>query len=206
MFSYKTISGPAEGQFREKGSKFLSYAFPVENEGEIRHHLSALRKKYFDATHHCFAWILGAEKKIFKASDDGEPNHSAGDPILGQIRSKDLTNLLLVVVRYYGGTKLGVGGLVAAYKAAAAEAIGNANIVEKKIVKRLRIVFDYHTTPAAMKLIKDFNIRVVSQDFAESTTIEIEYNTEVEKKLLEKISLMQKTGSAIELKIINAAT
>ncbi len=111
LFFYHTISKPAERLFKDKGSRFLSFAYPVDSEGAIKAWLSLLKKEYHDARHHCFGWILGAEKKLFRAFDDGEPNHSAGSPILGQIRSKDLTNVLIVVIRYFGGVKLGVGGL-----------------------------------------------------------------------------------------------
>src|SRR5689334_3258152 len=119
IFSFLTIESVSEGIFKEKGSKFLAFAYPVSSESDIKLRLEELRKKYFDATHHCYAWMLGSDKKHFRAADDGEPNHSAGAPILGQIKSKNLTNVLVVVVRYFGGTKLGVGGLTQAYKAGA---------------------------------------------------------------------------------------
>lgn len=120
-FSYRTIAGPAEGLYREKGSRFLAFAFPVKKEADIKDQLAMLEKKYFDARHHCFAWILGTDRKSSGACDDGEPNHSAGDPILGKIRSRNLINVLVVVVRYFGGIRLGVGGLAAGYKSAAEE-------------------------------------------------------------------------------------
>src|SRR5688500_17706527 len=131
-FSYRTIAKPAEGHYREKGSRFLAFAYPVTTESDIKAHISRLEQKYFDARHHCFAWMLGAEKQSFRAFDDSEPNHSAGNPILGQIRSKDLTNVLVVVVRYFGGVKLGVGGLVTAYRTAAEDALNHADIIEKE--------------------------------------------------------------------------
>ena len=118
-FSYHTIASGAEGSYKEKGSKFLAFAYPVASEAEVKEKIEALKAKYFDARHHCYAWILGAEKKLYRANDDGEPNHSAGDPILGQLRAMNLTNVLIVVVRYFGGVKLGVGGLVTAYRSAA---------------------------------------------------------------------------------------
>jgi uncharacterized YigZ family protein len=125
VFSFRTLRAPAEGIYKEKGSKFLAFAYPVETETDTKVILDALRKQYFDARHHCFAYILGADKPRFRAFDDGEPNHSAGDPILGQIRSRELTNVLVVVIRYFGGVKLGMGGLMAAYKAAAENALDN---------------------------------------------------------------------------------
>jgi putative IMPACT (imprinted ancient) family translation regulator len=111
-FSYITIKSGVQGLYKEKGSKFLAFAYPVESEEEVKQRLLELRKAYYDARHHCYAYVLGAEKEKYRATDDGEPNHSAGDPILGQIRSRNLTNVLVVVVRYFGGVKLGVGGLV----------------------------------------------------------------------------------------------
>src|SRR5690606_7725476 len=120
---YRTIAQPAEGLYKEKGSKFIALAYPVYTEEEIKDRLAELRKKYYDARHHCYAYMLGADKSRYRANDDGEPNHSAGDPILGQIRSADLSNVLVVVVRYFGGTKLGVSGLITAYKTATADAL-----------------------------------------------------------------------------------
>src|SRR5687768_4675593 len=126
VYSYRTIQLPSSGEYKEKGSRFLSFSFPVQTDTEIKAHLAALKKQYYDARHHCYAWILGAEGKNFRAVDAGEPNHSAGDPILGQIRSKGLTNILVVVIRYFGGIKLGVGGLIYAYKTAAEIALRNS--------------------------------------------------------------------------------
>ena len=129
IFYFHTIKDSAEGLYKEKGSKFLAFAFPVTTEDEIKDCQEKIRKKYFDARHHCYAWILGADKSQLRANDDGEPNHSAGDPILGQIRSRDLTDVLVVVVRYFGGTKLGVSGLIQAYRAAAEDALNNTTII-----------------------------------------------------------------------------
>src|SRR6186713_1623645 len=129
--SFFTITSASQGIYKEKGSKFLSFAYPVQSESDIKEHIAFLKSEYFDARHHCYAWMLGPERNHFRAFDDGEPNHSAGDPILGQIRSKNLTNVLVVVVRYFGGTKLGVGGLISAYKIAAEEALSKAVIIEK---------------------------------------------------------------------------
>src|SRR5690349_20736416 len=143
IFSYKTIESPSEGFYREKGSKFHSFAYPAWSEDEIRNHLDVLRKKYFDARHHCFAWMLGPDQRSFRAFDDGEPNHSAGDPILGQIRSRGLTNVLIVVVRYFGGVKLGVGGLISAYRSAAEDALNNAAIISIEITFDLDLSFEY---------------------------------------------------------------
>ncbi|MCP4460188.1 MAG: YigZ family protein, partial [Cytophagales bacterium] len=138
-----TIQSATSGEYKEKGSKFLAFAFSVSSEAEIKVHLDNLRKEYYDARHHCYAYVLGLENQSFRANDDGEPGHSAGDPILGQIRSFKLTNCLIVVVRYFGGTKLGVGGLVNAYKTAATGALSKSKKIE--IIGRLKIdlKFDY---------------------------------------------------------------
>ena len=128
----KTISAPAEAIFKEKRSKFLSFAYPVENEAEIKEKIAFLKKKFHDARHHCYAYILGADKTAYRMNDDGEPSGTAGRPIHGQLLSKEVTNVLVVVVRYFGGVKLGTGGLRVAYKMAAKEVLENAIIVEKK--------------------------------------------------------------------------
>ena len=127
---YRTVAAPAEAACRERSSKFLSWIFPVRSEEEIREHLDALRKRFFDATHHCYAWRLGPRGEAFRANDDGEPSGTAGKPILGQLLSNNLTDCLVVVVRYFGGTKLGVPGLIAAYREATADVIAQAQIVE----------------------------------------------------------------------------
>lgn len=164
-FSFLTIQHSVKGNYKEKGSKFLSFAFPVNSESEIKEQLESLRKKYFDARHHCYAYVLGADKTKFKTHDDGEPNHSASDPILGQIRSKNLTNVLVVVVRYFGGVKLGVGGLMQAYKLAAEDALNQASVTEIEVVKKIELKFEYARTPEAMRLVKDFELKVLEQFF-----------------------------------------
>jgi uncharacterized YigZ family protein len=199
VYTFKTIQGPAEGLYKEKGSKFISFAFPVETEGDIRQKLATLQKQYHDARHHCYGWILGHERKLFRAFDDGEPNHSAGDPILGQLRSRDLTNVLLVVIRYFGGTKLGVSGLIAAYRTAAAEALAHATIVEKNIETTIILQYDYIATPDVMKLIKDFEMVIIKKDFTESSRLTLEFKKEYEVSVLERITLLQNTGSSISI-------
>jgi len=132
--SYKTITTPAEAIFKEKRSKFLAFAYPVENEAEIKEKIAFLKKKYHDAKHHCYAYILGADRSLYRMNDDGEPSGTAGRPIYGQLLSKEVTNVLIVVVRYFGGVKLGTGGLRIAYKLAAKEVLENAMIIEKSVV------------------------------------------------------------------------
>ena len=131
----KTIAAPAEAVFKEKRSKFLAFAYPVENEAEIKEKIAFLKKKYHDARHHCYAYILGADKSAYRMNDDGEPSGTAGRPIHGQLLSKEVTNVLIVVVRYFGGIKLGTGGLRVAYKLAAKEVMDSAIIIEKFITK-----------------------------------------------------------------------
>jgi uncharacterized YigZ family protein len=138
VFSYLTIKSPAEGLYKEKGSKFIAFAYSIASEEEMKEKLHELKKKYFDASHYCFAFVLGADKAKYRAFDDGEPNHSAGDPILGQIRAKNLTNVLVAVVRYFGGTKLGVSGLITAYKLAAEEVLNKAKIVECEVTEKIK--------------------------------------------------------------------
>ena len=163
--TYLTISNVSEGLYKEKGSKFLAFAYPVSHENEIKDILDSLRKQYYDARHHCYAYILGKNQDHYRANDDGEPNHSAGDPILGQIRSKNLTNTLIVVIRYFGGTKLGVGGLISAYKTAAFEALENNEIIEAIIKKNVTLKFDYLAMNDVMRLVKDLDLEILSQDF-----------------------------------------
>lgn len=198
-FEYYTIQAHSRGIYREKGSKFLAFAYPVRSEEEIKEKVGALKKEYFDARHHCFAWILGADKTKFRAFDDGEPNHSAGDPILGQIRSRDLTNVLVVVVRYFGGVKLGVGGLTSAYKAAAEDALNSASIVLEEVKEIHAINYDYAATPEVMRLVKEFDLEIVDQRFEETCTMKILVRKKDEERLLEKIDLLGKTGYKVNI-------
>jgi uncharacterized YigZ family protein len=161
--TFQTIVQEAEGLFKEKGSKFLAFTYPVETEIEVKEKIDQLKKQYYDARHHCYAYVLGNEGEQYRANDDGEPNHSAGDPILGQIRSKELTNVLVVVVRYFGGTKLGVPGLINAYKVAAADALDKCEIVEKLIVKKMKLHFGYPELNNVMRIIKEFDLDIVDQ-------------------------------------------
>lgn len=153
--SYLTIEGEAEAIFKEKSSKFLCYAYHVESEEEIAAYLEPLRKRYYDATHHCYAWRLGPFGEKFRANDDGEPSSTAGKPILGQLLSREITNCLIVVVRYFGGTKLGVPGLIAAYKESAALVLDEAKVVERTVDKRIKIEFSYISMNDVMRIIKE---------------------------------------------------
>ena len=163
--SYLTIAEPAEAIFKERSSKFLTYAYPVESEAEIKELLDALRKQYYDATHHCYAYRLGAHGEMFRANDDGEPSGTAGKPILGQLLSANLTNCLVVVVRYFGGTKLGVSGLIQAYKESTAEVIAVSKIIEKTVDRVIQIDFDYTSMNGVMRIVKEMNPRIDEQVF-----------------------------------------
>ena len=163
--TYLTIAQPCEGIFKEKGSKFISFAYPVKTEEDIKIKIADLRKEHFNARHHCYAFRLGADKQAFRANDDGEPKYTAGKPILSQIQSKDLTNILIIVVRYFGGTLLGTGGLINAYKLAAADALKDAEIIEKTVNDYYEIKFDYLQMNEIMKIIKDENLEQVEHNF-----------------------------------------
>jgi uncharacterized YigZ family protein len=199
IFSYRTIKGPSEGTYKEKGSKFLGFAFPVESEEEVKQKVNELKKKYFDARHHCYAYVLGADKTRFRAVDDGEPNHSAGDPILGQVRSKELTNVLVVVVRYFGGVKLGVGGLISAYKTTAEDALNNAVFVEKEITERFILEYGYVSTPEVMRLVKEFDLQIVGQKFEDSCILDAEVTVRSKQNFLEKLALIIALGNQITI-------
>jgi uncharacterized YigZ family protein len=161
--SYKTIAKPAEGSYSEKRSKFLAYAFPVQNEQEVKQRLAEIQKKHWDARHHCYAYILGPHKDAYRLNDNGEPSGTAGRPIYGQLLSKDLTNTLVIVVRYFGGIKLGVSGLQNAYKVAAREALDAAVIEERTIQETYRVTFEYVKMNDIMQILKDPNVQVLDR-------------------------------------------
>ena len=156
--TYRTITAPAEGLYKEKGSKFLAFAHPVATVEEVKVVLDELRKTYFDARHHCYAYILGPRKDAYRVNDDGEPSGTGGRPIHGQLLSADLTNTLVVVVRYFGGVLLGASGLANAYKTAARDAIAHATIVERTIDIRYRLAFEYALMNDVMRVLKDFGL------------------------------------------------
>lgn len=183
---YLTISKPAEGFFKDRGSKFLAFAYPVSSEREIKEFQDKLRSEYHDARHHCFAYMLGLEKEIFRANDDGEPSSTAGKPILGQIRSFDLTNILIVVIRYFGGTKLGVGGLINAYKTATEEALKNAKIIKKTLHDIYELKFEYPVMNDIMKILKEEKIETYDQKFELSCSITLSFRKAETEKILSK--------------------
>ena len=171
---FRTLSSPGKSSLREFGSKFLGFSFPVKNQDDIRRHLDDLRQAFPDASHHCHAWMLGISGALFRAWDDGEPNHSAGDPILGQIRSFGLTDVLVVVVRWFGGTKLGVSGLIQAYRQAAREALESATIAEVLVTERWKLEFPYSTLPIVMKAVKAAKSQTISLTTAEPCVLVLE--------------------------------
>ena len=163
--TYRSIAAPAKGIYKELGSKFLAFAYPVETEEAVKRILDTVRKEYFDARHHCYAWRLGLTGEPYRMNDDGEPSSTAGRPILGQLLSNELSDILVVVVRYFGGTKLGVPGLIRAYKSATQDAIANAEIIEKVAGETLTVTFDYLQMNDVMKVLKDMDITPLSQQF-----------------------------------------
>ena len=163
--SYRSISSPSTGIYKEFGSKFLSFAFPIITEEGAKSILSNLKSEYFDARHHCYAYRLGLKGELWRVNDDGEPSSSAGRPIMGQILSNELSDILIVVVRYFGGTKLGIPGLIKAYKSASSDAIGNSLIIDKVASERITFNFDYINMEIVMKLVKSTGVDIVSQNF-----------------------------------------
>lgn len=191
---YKTIEEAVEVTMRERSSKFLSFIYPVQNEEQIREALDKLRKRYFDATHHCYAWRLGPRGEQFRANDDGEPSGTAGKPILGQLLSNEITDCLIVVVRYFGGTKLGVPGLIAAYKEAAANAIEEAHVIEKTVDRHLTVDFPYLVMNDVMRVIKDEQPRITGQEFDNLCTMHLTMREGRAEILIEKL---KKAGASI---------
>ncbi len=188
--TYLTIEKPAEIIFKDKGSKFITFAFPVTNEKQIKEILLELKKEHHTANHHCYAYRLGADKQNYRANDDGEPNNTAGKPILGQIQSNDLTDILIVVVRYFGGTLLGVSGLINAYKTSASEVIQVSKIIEKQIMFRYLVSFSFEQMNDVMKVLKQSDAKINSQQF--DTNCQIEFtirkaNSEACEEKLKKI-------------------
>jgi uncharacterized YigZ family protein len=197
MDTFFTISSPSEGLYKEKGSRFIAFAYPVCSESEIKQYLNELKKKYYDARHHCYAYRLGVEGESWRAVDDGEPSGSAGKPILGQLLSNNLTNIVVFVVRYFGGIKLGVPGLINAYRSATADAIINAEIVEKEDKDGFSIEFNYLAMNDVMKIIKDEQIEIVKQEFEIVCRIELQVRRSLSEIIKDKFAKI-KNVSLIE--------
>jgi uncharacterized YigZ family protein len=192
--TYLTLEAAAEAASRERSSKFLAYAYPVRTEEEIREYLDALRKRHFDATHHCYAWRLGPRGERYRTNDDGEPSGTAGKPILGQLLSAEVTDCLIVVVRYFGGTKLGVPGLIAAYREAAAEALAAATVVERTVDREIRVDFPYMAMNDVMRAIKECRPTVRAQRFDNLCTMELTIRESRAEELEERL---KKAGGSI---------
>ena len=169
--TYRTIAAPSQGLFKDNGSRFIAFAYPVETEEEVKEIVSLLRKEYHDARHHCYAYRIGLKGDVWRASDDGEPSGSAGRPILGQIDSLELSDVLVVVVRYFGGIKLGIPGLIRAYKTSTADALSKSAIIPKIAGRVYRISFDYLNTNAVMKVLKDMGLPQSAQDWGEKCAL-----------------------------------
>jgi uncharacterized YigZ family protein len=182
--SYKTTKSPSEGLFKDKGSKFLAFAYPFENEFEIKKIIEPLRKEHFKAVHFCYAYRIGLDKNNYRVNDDGEPSGSAGRPILNVLLSKEITNILVVVVRYWGGTLLGVPGLINAYKSATEEAIVNSEIIEKTVNDVYQVTFDYVQMNDVMKVVKDFDLKIRNQQFDNQCVIEIEFRQSISSQVI----------------------
>ena len=163
--TYRTISKPSEGIYKDKGSKFIALAYPVTDEKKIKEKLDEVRKKYYDARHHCYAYRIGFDKLVYRVNDDGEPSGTAGKPIFGQFLSNDLTNILVIVVRYFGGTKLGISGLIQAYKTATMEALKEELFITKKVWDVYEVYFDYDQMNEVMKILKENSLNQLDQHF-----------------------------------------
>ena len=185
---YRTISGTSEGYYTEKRSKFLAFAHHVETIDEIKELLAYYRKKYYDARHVCYAYMLGSERLEFRANDDGEPSSTAGKPILGQINSNELTNILIVVVRYYGGVNLGTSGLIVAYREAASDAIAHATVEMRQVEEIVRYSFAYPQMNDVMRIVKDMNPRIVSQTFENTCEIVLSIRKSEAEQLKSKLA------------------
>jgi len=192
--TYKSIAAPAEGLFKDNGSRFIARAYPVESEAEIKEIVASLKKEYHDARHHCYAWRLGMDGAAWRANDDGEPSGSAGRPILGQIDSVGLSDILVVVIRYFGGIKLGIPGLIRAYKTSTADALASARVIEKVAGKWYTLHFPYDSLPAVMRLVKDLDLPQRGQSFLSECTMEVRVRATLDADFLERI---EKIGNFI---------
>ena len=189
--SYHTIAAPSQGLYKDKGSKFLAFAFPVESEEQAKAHIEAISKKYFDARHHCYAYAIGYDRATYRSNDDGEPSGTAGKPIYGQLLSADITNVLIVVVRYFGGILLGTSGLITAYRTAARDAIDNAQIIEKTIDIAYRLHFGYDKMNDVMRIIKDNGIGYQNSDFGTECRLDIRVRMAQSQKIYNALSKLQ---------------
>jgi uncharacterized YigZ family protein len=195
--TYKTIGAPSEGLYKEKGSKFIAYAFPVSNEIQIKVITSRLKKEHHSARHHCFAWRLGPDLELFRINDDGEPSGTAGRPIFGQIQQRELTDILVVVVRYFGGILLGTSGLTNAYKQAASDALTNAVTVEKIVETVIEVNFDYMAMNEFMTLLKEFQLEMQENHFDLTCQAKILVRKQLAAIVMEKLGNIDKLSASV---------
>jgi uncharacterized YigZ family protein len=192
--TYTTIKQASEGLFKDRGSKFLAFTYPITHEQEVKKYLDTLRSTHPKANHHCYAYRLGMDRNQFRVNDDGEPSSSAGRPILNVLLSKDLSNILVVVVRYFGGTLLGVPGLINAYKSATVEALANAELIQKTVNDVYEISFDFEAMNDVMRIVKEFSLRISNQAYDNRCTLTIEVRKSILNQVLTK---MEKIDSVI---------
>ena len=183
---YQTIEKESQGYFKDKGSKFYAFAFPIKHEDEVKDILTRLRKEHHSARHHCYAWRIGTEEIIYRANDDGEPSSTAGKPILGQLQSYNVTNILIVVIRYFGGTLLGVSGLINAYRSAAADALNNAEIKQKIIEQEVILDFTYNELAEVMNIVKQENLTIINTRFEEKCNLIFSVRKTEYEKVIQK--------------------
>ncbi len=198
QFSYRTIRAPAEGLYKEKGSRFIAMAYPVESVEQCKKIIAELKKEYYNARHHCYAYRLNPAEEQVRSNDDGEPSGSAGKPILNQIYSFELFNILVVVIRYFGGTKLGVSGLINAYKTAARDALSNADTIIKYPTEDIELRFDYTLMNPVMRIIKDENLKVNGQFYDKNYVIKLT----VKKNLMDRVTLRFEKLQGVQLKLL----
>lgn len=191
---FKTLNSISEGIYKEKGSKFIAIARHVESIDEVNSFLEEVKKKYHDARHHCYAYRLGFGGELYRANDDGEPSGSAGLPILGQLKSAEVTNSMVIVVRYFGGTKLGVSGLIRAYKTASRDAITNNEILEKTVMGYIQLVFDYSFMNEVMRFIKNHELDIIEQSFEMTCEMKISIPVSKIKNIEKKLKLIKGLG------------
>lgn len=189
--SYKTIEALAEGYYTERRSRFISYAMPVRTVDDVKRELEIYRKRYYDARHVCWAYMLGAERTVFRANDDGEPSSTAGKPILGQINSNGLTDILIIVVRYFGGIELGTSGLIVAYRTAAAEAIAAAKVVERTVDVELTVAFEYPYLNGVMRIVKEEGLAIVAQKFGMDCEMTLRIREGSAERLRQRLSKVE---------------
>jgi uncharacterized YigZ family protein len=185
--TYKTIKSQAEGLFKDRGSKFYAFAYHIESENEVKALVENLRKEHFKAVHHCYAYRLGLDKSNFRVNDDGEPSGTAGKPILNTLLSQEITNILVVVVRYFGGTLLGVPGLINAYKSATVEALTTADIIEKTVNDIYSVGFDFVQMNDVMKVVKEFNLKIRNQTYDNQCVMELEFRKTLTNQVIGKL-------------------